>query len=147
MGQSRSFAAARRALLDSLERLPATIRFQVIVYNRTAEVLRIAAGAELVAATPQNKREAAHLLDVLHTEGGTEHLPALQRALALHPDVIYFLTDAHDLKAEHARAVTRLNRGRSVIHAIVLGNEKEGSSLRVLARENRGEYRALPALP
>lgn len=147
MGQSRAFGVARRELLAGLDRLPATTRFQVIVYNRIAEVLRIAGQADLVPATPENRREAARLLHGLTTEGGTEHLPALQRALVLQADVIYFLTDAHDLKAEHARMVTRLNRGRSVIHAVVLGREQADSTLRVLAKENRGEYRAVTGAP
>lgn len=143
MGQSRAFAAARREIHAVLERLPATSRFQVIVYNRVAEVLRIAGRADLVPATPENVREAARLLHELVPEGSTDHLPALRQALALQADVVFVVTDAHDLKQDQTRAVTRLNHRRSVIHAVVLGHENPDSALRVLARENRGEYRCV----
>ncbi len=147
MGLQQMFARAKRELLESLDRLPPAVCFQVVVYNRSAEVLRIGGKTDLVPATPENRREAARLLDALVPEGGTDHAPALRRALALKPDVIYFLTDAGDLKPEQTRALTQANRGRSVIHAIVLRREAADAPLRALARENRGEYRAVTAGP
>jgi hypothetical protein len=146
MGLNGLLATAKRELLASLDRLPPTARFQVIVYNRIAEPLRIDGRTDLVFATAVNKQHVARLLEGIHAEGGTEHWPALKRALLLRPDAIFFLTDAADLKAEQVRTATVLNHGRSVIHAIELRSaeqRREDSSLRVLARENRGEYRSV----
>jgi hypothetical protein len=150
MGLDGKFDAARRELLASLERLPDTAHFQVIAYNRGAEPLHLSGKAGLVPATPNNKRQAAGLLETLYPEGGTEHVRALRQALALQPDVIYFFTDADDLKAEQIRALTLFNHGRSVIHAVESSGPKPGRSahpLHALADQNQGVYRSVSFAP
>jgi hypothetical protein len=86
----------------------------------------------------------------LRAEGGTEHLTALRRALQLQPDVVFFLTDADALSEEEVRVVTRLNQGRTVIHAIELGPSPltgRLTALELLARDNRGRYRRIKVTP
>lgn len=146
MGMEGRLELARRELLASLEALPPTARFQIIVYNSFAEPLRIDGRCELVLATEENKRLAAQRLASLLAEGRTEAAAALRRALTLQPEVIYFLTDADDLKADDVRAVTQLNRGRSVIHAIELNpfhRDQPGSVLQSLAHANRGVHQVV----
>jgi hypothetical protein len=147
MGRRGAFDAARRELLASLERLPEHVRFQVIVYNRTAELL--VPGAGLAEATAERKRHTAARIEALCAEGGTSHLPALRRAIGLSPEVIYFLTDADDLNLQEQQAVTKLNRGRCSIHVIELNTsnrDRPGMPLQELARANRGTYRAIDLL-
>jgi hypothetical protein len=143
MGLNGCLATAKRELLASLERLPPAARFQVIAYNRTANPLAVDGQAGLLVASAENKRQAALLVDALDAEGGTDHLPALKQALALQPDVVYFLTDADDLSLDQVRTVTLLNHGRVVIHTIALtaGREEPGQRpLALLAQGNGGEY-------
>jgi hypothetical protein len=146
MGLHGALAAARQQLLASLEQLPATARFQIIVYNRTAEPV-LANQPGLMPASRENLQRVATQLSTLTAEGGTDHPPALRRALALHPDVVFFLTDADDLTAEDLRAVTRLNPGRhTVIHAIELNTrnrDRPDMPMHVLARDSRGTYQAV----
>jgi hypothetical protein len=146
MGLNGALAAARQQLIISLEQLPPSARFQIIVYNRTADPL-LASKPYLMAACPENIREVARQLADLPAEGGTDHLPALRRALALHPDVIYFLTDADDLTTDHLRAVAQLNSGRqTVIHAIelnTLNRDQPDLPMHRLARDNGGIYQAV----
>jgi hypothetical protein len=149
-GLNGCLASAKRELLTSLERLPCTSRFQIVVYNRTAQVLRINGCSGLVYATSENKRFVALLLEEIPAEGGTEHVRALRQALALGPEVIFFLTDAADLRAEQIQAVTSLNRGRCVIHAIELGRGSASSGelpLYALARLNQGCYKSFSGAP
>ncbi len=94
MGQRGRLTLARRELEASLHSLPESTQFQIIAYNRQAEPLRLSGKSSLVPATPDNIQQAARLLDAMEPEGGTEHLPALQQAIRLRPDVIFFLTDA-----------------------------------------------------
>lgn len=146
MGNAGRLALARRELQASLERLPETARFQVIPYNRRAEPLRINGQSGLVTASAENKRAALALVDNLIPEGSTEHQAALQQALLLHPEAIYFLTDADDLLPDQVRALTRLNQGRASIHAIELTAAHRAAHampLHVLARDNHGEYRGV----
>jgi hypothetical protein len=149
-GSAGGFAAAQEELRASLERLPETARFQVILYNLTVEVLPIAGRIGLVAATAENKREAVRLVGERAAEGRTEHLPALVRALGLRPDVVFFLTDADDLTAEQVVKVTQINRqqnrGLTAIHTIELNTAHAGHGdmpLQILARDNHGQYRAV----
>jgi hypothetical protein len=148
MGQQGALERAKKELLTSLDLLPPTARFQVIAYNRSAQPLRLGGRAELVSATPGNVRQAATQIEVLPAEGSTEHVAALKRALALQPDVIYFLTDADDLRLEQIRQLTRYNQGRTAIHAIELRLRRRGagdSALPLLAQANRGIYRVVGA--
>ena len=127
--------------------MPADARFQVIVYNRRAEVLPLGGGPELSPATPEAKRRAADCLERFRAEGGTDYVPALKRALAFEPEVIFFLTDGDELRLEQIQAITQINRGRAVIHAIELGGDRPArgdSRLEVLARANQGSYRLVP---
>jgi hypothetical protein len=141
MGPQQLLARAKRELLASLEQLGPDVQFQIILYNRVCVVLPIGGRSGLAPATPENRRRAAALLEAVHAEGGTDHVAALRQALSLGPDVVYFLTDAAELKPDQVRAVTRLNRGRSIIHVIELRKSAADSPLRTLAQENRGEYR------
>jgi hypothetical protein len=148
MGAFGRLDRARRELARSLERLPESTRFQVILYNRRADLLRIAGQTGLVPATAENKRLAVRLLDDVVPEGSTDHLNALRQAILLQAEAVYFLTDADDLQADHVRALTQLNHGRSAIHTVEMTLENRGKSdmpLQVLARGNRGTYRAVSA--
>jgi hypothetical protein len=141
MGLNRALAAAQRELAFSLERLPSQARFQVILYNRTAEPICIGRHSGLLPATEENKSQAIRYLSSVRPEGGTDHATALRKALALQPDVIYFLTDADDLKDQQVRAMTMLNRGRTTIHTIALSRATRidaDGPLHALARDNRG---------
>ena len=150
MGPSGSFSAAKHELLAAITALPPTTRFQVIVYNRAPTTLRINGHVDLVPATEANKEAATQCLAELGTEGATDHVRALQAALQLRPDAIYFVTDADDLRADQVRALTVLNHGRSSIHAIEFAGERrqrERSLLQVLAEQNQGQFRSVRSLP
>jgi hypothetical protein len=145
MGPGGLLAAAVGELCASLERLPTATRFQIVVYHDQPELL-LAGRAELVAASLDNTARAARLLKELRAEGGTNHLQALRLALSLAPEVVYLLTDADDLSDADRSAVTRINRGRAVIHTIELNlanRNRADMPLQVLARENRGRYLAV----
>jgi hypothetical protein len=140
-------SAARRELLASLSRLAPSTLFQVVVYNRQAEALRIAGQTRLVPATDENKGRAALFLREVLPEGATDHLPALTLALTFQPDAVFFLTDADDLTDRQVQTVTRINReqnrGRTCIHAIELTPDNRGREdmpLHRLARDNHGSY-------
>ena len=82
-------------------------------------------------------------LDNLQAEGRTDYDQALKKALALRPDVLFFLTDASDLPPRLIVETTRVNAGRTAIHVIELAgrHDAHGSDLQFLARENRGVLR------
>ena len=147
MGLSGALPVAKRELLAGLDALPADCRFAVILYNRQAEPLRVGGPAGLLPATEANRTAVVRLVEGVRAEGGTDHLAALRRAVALGADVIFLVTDADEMTAEQVRGVALLNRGRAVIHAIELNNDGDQpgeTPLKMLARLTGGTHRVVP---
>lgn len=78
MGLNGLLTRAGRELLASLEQLPATTQFQVLVYNRSVELLP-RGPRDWRSAGPEPRRAVALALQTLAAEGGTDHGPAVQR--------------------------------------------------------------------
>jgi hypothetical protein len=135
----------KRELLASLAKLPPEAQFQVIFYNLARMTFSEGGKSQrLVFATDSNKTLLGRHLEKVIADGGTDHLPALRDALKLAPDVVFFLTDADDLKMHEVKEVTDLNRGRAAIHAIEFSRGPEPvreNLLQKLAEWNSGTYR------
>ncbi len=100
----------------------------------------------LLAADPNTVRMAAESVTALRAAGPTDHGRALRRAIAFHPDLIYFLTDADDVSLDDVRTVTRLGDHRTVIHVIELHGGRAARTdgpLHKLAADNGGTYRRI----
>ena len=140
--------AAKKELKRSLESMTENQQFQVIFYNEDAKPF-IPAGTPLSLLRGESTmvRRATQYVDAVKAFGGTEHFGALQMALRMGPDVIFFLTDARvpRLTASQLAEVRRLaDLAGTSIHAIEFGAESaapQESFLMQLAAENRGEYR------
>ena len=144
-----SMLAAKAELKKSIAALDATQQFQIIFYNDKASVLRLprAADVPMIWATEINKTLARQSINNVVPGGGTDHMPALKKALSLRPEVIYFLTDADSvLRSGDLDKIKRTNQGRARIHCIEFG---EGADLQIkplnflkrLARQSGGTYR------
>jgi Ca-activated chloride channel family protein len=140
--------AAKAELKKSIAALDATQQFQIIFYNDTASVMQLrgAADAPMIWATEVNKTLARQSINNVVAGLGTDHMPALKKALALRPEVIYFLTDADSvLRSGDLAKIKRINQGRARIHCIEFG---EGAYLKIkplnflkrLARQSGGTY-------
>jgi hypothetical protein len=150
MGLSGKLSHAKQELIESVERLSPDSRFQIILFNRSIEMFSINNGAFLLPATTENKRMLVNFLKPVLAEGGTLPLPALKRALAMKPDVIFFLSDAEALSDRDVREITRLNGGRTEIQVLALEDGEPGnnySTLSLLAHNNRGRVRLIGDSP
>ena len=138
--------AAKRELIASLARLEDKHQFQIIFYNEKPERMSLAATrGGLVLGAEATKRLAERYVGGISAAGGTNHLQALEMALVMHPDVIFFLTDAAEpeMSPGQLRAIERMNSGLSAIHAIEFGegpSRRRENWLGRLARENGGQY-------
>jgi hypothetical protein len=95
MASFKALEVAKRELLASLNQLPPDARFGVIFYNlRPFDPINPHGQPSLMAATVANKELIRRKLREVEPDGGTEHMLALNAALALHTEVIFFLTDA-----------------------------------------------------
>jgi hypothetical protein len=143
MGPSQAWARARQELLTALDRLSPGSRFQVIPYNREAEPLRVNGRQDLLPADAGTLSQARQALLAIQPSGGTDHVKALSRGLALRPDHLFFVTDSDELSPGDVNTLTRFNQGQTALHVLSLG-VSDGRSLgplRRLAGMNRGTYR------
>jgi hypothetical protein len=140
---------AKSELTASIQRLEATQQFQIIFYNEEPFVLVNDNGRfDYFFGTDTQRLDAVRQLRSVQPSGGTDHMPALEEALDLAPDVVFFLTDGEE-PALSDRNIQRLaQRGRGArIHCIQFGKEPEsakerdpGNWLRKLAAATDGTY-------
>lgn len=139
---------ARAELKASLAALDETQQFQIVFYNQHPRVMTIRGDAapRLYWATEINRTLAGQWISSIQADAGTNHLPALKRALAMSPEILFFLTDADqpELTAKELNEIKTLNGGRTRIHCIEFGKGPElrtDNFLKKLARDNGGTYR------
>ncbi len=104
-------AAAKGQLLASLESLDPVHQFQILFFNHRLTAFDLTQGNHRVAFANDKTREAARqFIDGIIADGGTDRYQALRRALAMEPDVVFFLTDADDaMTPSELKQVERLN--------------------------------------
>jgi Ca-activated chloride channel family protein len=152
MTSHNAMQVAKSALLTSLQALDDRQQFLIIFYDDKPQVIKLHDESKptLTAATDLNKTLARQKISGVQPGSGTDHLPPLEMALKLGPDVIFFLTDALEppLWPKDLDKIKALNSGRVRIHSIEFGQGPElapgndiGNFLRKLARQNGGTYR------
>ena len=144
MSNRNALRIAKKELIGSLDRLPPDARFSVVFYNIRAGVFPDAqGGSALMPATIENKERLRTRLASVRPDGGTDHVVALKAAIALKPEVIFFLTDAERMEASDAERV-RKELGAIRIQAIEFGDSAvvdTVSPLRDLATSSGGTFR------
>jgi hypothetical protein len=138
----RPMAAAKAELIASLESLDRVHQFQIIFFNHEEPRVFNPSGKpdRLAFADDASKQAARDFLAKISADGATRPEPALNLAVRMRPDVIFFLTDGEDLDYAMIDRITRANRSRATIHAIQfgVGKRKPSSLLTELAEQNGG---------
>lgn len=148
MYDSNALGAAKSELIASLQSLDSTQTFQVILYNKHPDFIPSVgrSAPQMLKGTDLNRTVAGRFIAEKSADGATDHLPALEMALKLQPEVIFFLSDADEptLKRPDFERVRQWNDAGTRIHCIEFGRgESLGipNFLQQLARENDGTYR------
>ena len=152
MTSHNAMQVAKGALLSSLQALDERQQFLIIFYDDKPHVIKLQDEPKptLAYATDLNKTLARQKISGIQPGSGTDHLPPLEMALRMNPDVIFFLTDALEppLWPKDLEKIKSQNGGRVRIHSIEFGQGPElsaggdlGNFLRKLARANGGTYR------
>jgi Ca-activated chloride channel family protein len=131
---------AKKLTADLLATLRPQDTFNILTFSGDSQVLSPAS----LPATSENLQAARNLLNKLSGAGGTELLPALQRALAL-PQAeavsrsIAVITDGYvDIEAE-AFELVRANLNRANLFAFGIGSSVNRHLIEGLARVGQGE--------
>ena len=145
--EGRPLASAKRELVASLQSLGKVHQFQIIFYNEHPHLMKSRGedAAQMFFGDEQGKRLAEEFVRGVVADGGTGHLAALQMALQMNPDVVFFLTDADEpkLSASELQQISRWNKG-TTINAIEFGSGPSAGQdnfLRRIAEQNDGQYR------
>ena len=139
-------ATARQQLIQSLESLSSVHQFHIIFFNQQLRHFDLSGGGRRIAfATDRNKKMAARFVGGITADGGTDRFPALRAAIAMHPDVIFFLTDADDpMPASELADIAEFNQRAGVaISTIEFGRgpaKQAKNFLTELARTTGGQY-------
>jgi len=141
-----ALSLAQAELIASLESLGDIHQFQIIFYNENPTVFPLAGQTnKLVFANAANKQRAVQFIRGIVADGGTHHESALNLALNMRPDVIFFLTDADrpELTPSQLQRIANRNRSGTVINAIEFGigpSLGDENFLMRLAKQNGGSY-------
>jgi hypothetical protein len=101
-------------------------------------------GGNLIPATRVERREVFDWISSQSATGGTVPDEALLRALALKPDVIFFLTDAERIPRQVRTLIAEHNKDGSTVHTIAFGHKGGETLMQGIAADHRGRYRFVP---
>lgn len=146
MATRNTLDVAKRELLASLDQLRPDARFSVIFYNLKIWVFTDPSGQyEMMPASVENKTWVQDQFAEVVPDGASAHSLALQNALELKPDVVFFLTPA-DLMTKNQVDEILTQAGQTRIHVIELGQGPDLGKLsqrRRLATATGGTYRSI----
>ena len=143
-----SIQQAKAALRVALQRLRPGDSFNLVRFNQRTEALFV----QSEAASPDNVRRALAWLAMLQAEGGTEMLPALQRALAPQPQQqrlrqIVFVTDGSVGNESALFELIRTQLGGSRLFTIGIGSAPNSHFMRRAAEFGRGSFTYIGSIP
>jgi hypothetical protein len=149
MASRGSLDVAKGEMWASLNQLPPDARFAIVLYNLHAIIFADPQGRKgLMPATAANKARVRTQLAAIAPDGGTDHQTALRAALAMRPEVIFFLTDA-DLMTESDVVEIKSRSQGTRIQAIEFGrgaNLGGSGPLRKLTNVTGGSYRYIDVM-
>lgn len=135
------FRRARGELRRSLKELQPTQQFFVVFFNTDAFPMP---GDDLQDATQGNLLAARKWIDRAECQGETDPWPALEAALDMKADAIFFLTDGKFDPAIVERIQPAESSRSTPIHTIGFMNRSGEKLLKEIARRTGGGYRFVP---
>lgn len=144
--EEKPIKRAKEELINSLESLGETHQFQIVFYNDHPTPFGGSQRPKMLRGEDQQKEQAIRFVKNITGDGGTNHVDALNMALAMNPDVIFFLTDADDNPGAQKieRITNRADQIGATIHCIQFGegNPSFGSNwIQRLAEQTRGKFK------
>jgi len=139
--QGESMQQARSALIQGLDELTATDRFNLVQFNSETQILF----SESVPPTEENLDFAKHYIEGLIANGGTVMAPALHRAFSLQPQFglmrqVIFITDGSVNNEQELLAGIADELGASRLFTVSIGSAPNSWFMRKAAEIGRGSH-------
>jgi hypothetical protein len=142
--EGHRFDRAVEELIHSLSLLQPTQKFFIFFYNGVTYPMFEQRNSKLLPATSGNRAKAAKWIKAFRPEGDTAPEDAIERALKMKPQVIYFLTDGEIPNTTRSTAQRFNSEHKTVIHTIAFEYEGGAEQLRGIAADSKGKYRFVP---
>jgi hypothetical protein len=142
--EGHRFDRAVEELTHSLSLLQPSQKFFIFFYSGNTFPMWGQRNAKLQPATTGNRSKAIKWIKEFHPEGDTAPEDAIERALKMKPQVIYFLTDGEIPNTTRATAQRCNSEHKTVIHTIAFEYEGGAEQLRGIAADSKGKYRFVP---
>ncbi|MCH8150668.1 MAG: VWA domain-containing protein [Planctomycetes bacterium] len=134
-----TFGHVRAEMRRSISALRRSQKFHVIFFNSGQPLEN--SPQRLVSAIRAQKEKFYRFLQGVYPEGSTDPAPAMRRAFATEPDLIYFLTDG-EFDASLVSQLDRWNKDKSVkIFTIAYFDRSGAALLETIARNHGGRYK------
>jgi hypothetical protein len=140
MNEQGKWERARDELIRSIEHLDDGQKYYIIFYNDGWFPM---AEDKPVEATPKQLDRTRRWVNRIWPGGGTFPLEAMQHALSLEPDAIYFLSDGRFDPAviEMLRVANPPSSGQIPIHTIAFVNQETIGLMKQIAKNAGGKFR------
>jgi len=139
-----TFQHVRAELQRSISSLRRSQKFHVIFFNAGAPLTNTP--GRMVSAIAAQKKEFFDFMQNVRPEGSTHPEAAMRHALALEPDMIYFLTDG-EFDSSLVKKLDRWNSERKVqIFTIAYFDPGGAKLLELIAREHHGAFKYITEL-
>jgi hypothetical protein len=134
------FRRLKVELVRSIGMMDSSMSFFVIFFNQDALPMP---ARELQPAVPRLQKYFLEWCAKMKATGGTNPRDAMQMALRMQPDVIFFLTDG-SFSYRVTEELKSLKQSRIVIHTFAFGDPEGEEILKEIAENNGGEYKFVP---
>jgi hypothetical protein len=143
--QGTRFERAISELRKSVGQLDPDQKFQIVFFNdQPVPLFHSKYSNQLIPATRTAMTEVFRWIDSRQAHGGTVPDEALKRALALKPDVVFFLTDADRVPRQVRTLIADHNQHGSTVHTIAFGHKGGETLMQGIAADHHGRYRFVP---
>lgn len=134
------FKRLQLELVRSVGTMTAEQEFYIIFFNDRPIPMP---ASSLQPARPRLKKHFLRWVVDVRADGETDPRRALQMAMRLRPDVIYFLSDG-SFEPGIARDLKEIRQPDVSIHTFAFGNRDAEKLLKSIATRNQGEYHFVP---
>lgn len=146
MQENNRLGRAQHELNRAIQELNPRQKFTVIFFNGGTHPFLDSQPPRLVDGTKEWRRRAHHWVNDRDARGDTLPENALQIALRLQPDVIFFLTDG-EIPEDTPKICVQSNDSSTVIHTTAFHSQVGEKILTQISRDSKGTYRFIKHNP
>lgn len=134
------FLKLKYELVKSIRQMKPEMKFHIIFFNDKSLPMP---ASRPQSAHPKSAHKYIQWLAQVPADGKTDPRTAIRRAIAMRPDVIYFLTDG-EFESWISSDLKRIKQNSTAIHTLIFGSREGEKLMKQIASTNGGNYYYIP---